>query len=110
MAAYSTLTPSQQAIITSDLSNVRALLGQLGKFLATVQAYDTTWTAQTKVIATSLDSGTVIPDSTGLAGAGPITTDQYQQAMALLEGLLGAAFTPAMQQLIVQFCGPTNIV
>lgn len=96
----------------SELSNfvvtMRALVSVLSINMTRMNALMQSWTANVQSIV-GTPAGLTVTDSTGLAGAVPLTDTQVSTLVGDVQALLASYNTSAAQQLYALVCGPTNI-
>ena len=76
MATYAELTSEEKSVLDSWLNNVRALAGEMARVGNHAGAAKTAYWAQISAILAKLDTGAVIPNAGGLAGAQALTKEQ----------------------------------
>lgn len=69
--AYADATSEQKAVIDSYATDIRALLGEAARLIRRAQLAKKQLNEVITPIVTSWDSGDVIPNKSGLAGASP---------------------------------------
>ena len=109
MAAFSALTADQQSQLLGFMPVLRAGIAELAKVCNHGARLDQTWTAGIKAIVASLDAGTVIPDTTGLAGAASLTSDDLNAMMTAIEQGLAVLDTAAQQAAYLKAVGAANV-
>jgi hypothetical protein len=108
MAAFSTLTPDQQATILAFAPQFRSAVIALTKALNNIALLDQAWNSNVKAINALLDTTAVIPDNTGLAGAQSFTQADLLSAMNALETMLTTNNSNAWRAAYVKFAGIAN--
>lgn len=106
---WSQLTPTQQSQVLAFMPLFRAAVVGLVAACNEGAKLDGVWTGGISAIVESLSSGVVIPDSTGLAGASPLTMDIVVSVMTSIEQLLASANTAAERGVYQQIVGPVNM-
>lgn len=106
---WSQLTPAQQAQVLAFMPLFRAAVVELVAAADGGAKLDGVWTGGISAVVESLSSGTVIPDSTGLAGASPLTMDDVVAQMSAIETLLSSANTTAARAEYLKIVGPANM-
>ena len=87
----------------------RSAIVQLTQSCNTGATLDGTWAAAISSLVASLPSGTVIPDTTGLAGAQPLAREDIIGMMTAIEALLATANTSAVRAEYLKVVGPVNM-
>lgn len=109
MALYAALAPEDKVKLDWFITQLRAEYGALARFLDGVDDLKVHYTAQgIGAIISSLDAGEVVPNASGLAGAGNLTKEQIQQAVADMNSLLTAWWTDVKRQGYDLMAGPPN--
>jgi hypothetical protein len=106
---WSQLTPAQQAQVLAFMPLFRAAVVQLVAAADGGAKLDSIWTNGISAVVESLAPGTVIPDSTGLAGASPLMMDVVVGQMAAIEQLLTGANTAQARAAYLEIVGPANM-
>ena len=106
---WSQLTPAQQGQILAFMPLFRAAVVELVAAADGGSKLDSIWTGGISAVVESLSSGVVIPDSTGLAGASPLTMDVVVGQMAAIEQLLSSANTAQARAAYLEIVGPANM-
>lgn len=109
MATFSSYTSAQQAQILAFMPLFRSAIVGLVGACNQGATLDGTWTGAISTLVTGLDAGTVIPDTTGLAGAMPLAREDVLAIMTAIEGLLATANTPAQRAEYLKVVGPVNM-
>lgn len=110
MAAFSALTETQQVQVQAFMPLFRSSIIQLAQACNQGARLDSVWQNTILASVTSLDAGTVIPDTTGLAGAAPLTREDVLGMMGAIEALLANVNTSAAQVEYVKAVGPANAI
>ena len=111
MATYASLTQDEKNQLHALLAQVRAFAGTLARDMHKAQVLDDSWDATISTIVATLDVGAVIPNESGLAGAAPLTREEFEQMMNVnIPALLTTYNTPAARQLYAKYAGPGNII
>jgi hypothetical protein len=87
----------------------RASIVQLVASCNTGARLDGTWQASISALVSGLDAGTVIPDTTGLAGAQPLMREDLIAMMQAIESLLSSANATAQRAEYLKVVGPANM-
>lgn len=106
--SWGQLTPNQQAQILAFLPLLRANAVLVSQMLDRMANMNTMWANVIGAEVELLAEGTVIPDSTGLAGALQLTTDQVQAYMVIVGQALSFWQTIANETLLLAAVGPAN--
>lgn len=106
--SWSGLTPDQQGQVLAWIPLFRSGIVQLVKTIQSGTALDNTWKTAISAVLADLTAGTIIPDSTGLAGAVKLTNTDVQNMMTLIETLLASANTSALNAEYLKAVGPAN--
>lgn len=72
MTTYNNLTAEEKKNLKEFATIIRPLAGQVGKLMLTFKDTILTYNSIIKPIIDSLDTGEIIPNETGLAGAQPV--------------------------------------
>jgi NADP-dependent 3-hydroxy acid dehydrogenase YdfG len=111
MATYVSLTQEQKDQLHALLTQARAFAGTLARDMQDAQVLDDSWDATISAIVTTLDPGEIIPNESGLAGASPITKEEFEQMMNTnIPNLLATYNTAGARQLYAKYAGPGNII
>jgi hypothetical protein len=106
MAAFSTLTPQQQALVSGWLTaTFRPTVLANARALAALQQMATFYAAAIAPLLATVDAAETIPDQTGLAGAAPLAVADVTQWMTAAEAVLTAQNTPAQVAEFVKIAG-----
>lgn len=109
MATYDSLTQANKDKLNFFVTQLRAEYGGLARFLDGVDDLKVHYAAQAiGAIISSLDAGAVVPNMSGLAGAGDLTKEQLQTAVTDMNSLLTAWYTDAKRQVYDIMAGPVN--
>ncbi len=109
MSNISTATPAQLAQLSSFVVQLRSNISQFAKMMNKLNALNTSWEA-TVSSTIGIPANLPVTDSSGLAGVTQLTDTEVAGMMTSLQSLLGTYYTPAAQQTMVLWCGPTNMV
>src|SRR5271170_5338915 len=107
MANISTATPTQLAELNNYVVQLRATISQFSINMVTMNAMVNAWNANISAII-GTPAGLTVTDSTGLAGAVPLTDTQVSTLVTDLQAILTTYYTTGAQQLYAEVCGPTN--
>lgn len=109
MAYPETLTANQQTTILAFMPLLRANLLKFAQLTNDFNLLNQTWTnGGVSAINALLQSGDIIPDSTGLNGATPLSAADLTTAMAAVQAYLTSYNTPAYEAYFVRAVGPAN--
>lgn len=106
---WAELTPAQQQQVLAFMPLFRAATVQLVAAADGGAKLDSIWTNGLSAVVESLASGTVIPDTTGLAGASPLAMDDVVAQMTAIEQLLASANTAQARAEYLKIVGPVNM-
>ena len=109
MAAFSSLTTDQQNQIIAFMQVFRPTIGQTARASNKVVTMLQVWTNVIQPIISTLDSGTVIPDNTNLAGAVSLTSDEVTALMGGFASYVSTFVTPANVTAWTQAAGIANV-
>jgi len=111
VATYASLTAEQKDILGELTTQLRAFAGEFAKMNTKAAVLVDDWNAQVSVIVASLDTGEVIPNVSGLAGAASVTKEEVTALAATqLANLLAAYNTDSARELYVKLAGPANVI
>lgn len=106
MAAFSSLTPTQQALVSGFIGTyLRPDIVQLATVLNRMSQLDATWQATVLALVTSLDAASLVPDSTGLAAASPLVREDVLSVMTSVEAFLATYNTVGARQIYTKIGG-----
>ena len=109
MATYASLTQADKDKLNWFVTQLRVEYDGLARFLDGVDDLKVHYTAQgIGAIITSLDTGAVVPNMSGLAGAADLTKEQIQTAVTDMNILLTTWWTDAKRQGYDLMAGPPN--
>lgn len=108
MTAFTDLTANQQAQLSALVPLVRSSLIPMQKAINQVSAVLAMWDAGLGAMNDGLSSGTVVPDTAGLAGAVPLTKDDMDNYITTARSLIAAFNTATNKTLILNAIGPAN--
>ena len=106
---WAALAEPQQALVLAWMPLFRASIVQLVGACNNGAALDGTWQAAISAIVNGLPAGTVIPDTTGLAGAQPLMREDLIAMMGAIESLLASANTSQQRAEYLKVVGPANM-
>lgn len=106
--SVSTATPAQLKQLSDFVVMQRSICSQFAKMMNQMNSLDSSWKANVSAII-GTPTGILITDGSGLAGITQLTDTQVANMMASMESVLSTYYTSAVQQTLVQFCGPTNM-
>ena len=114
--AYADLTDDQKASIQALSTFMRGLSSEWAKVLEKAQAIAAYYTGNVETDMASLDSADEIPQTTGLAGAEPLTKADFATLVGYFlvasdaaDGASGSYNTPYHRALYSRACGPGNV-
>ena len=107
--AYADLTTEQKASLNSWMTLFRSTAGELARVNNHQEVVDTEYNGTVSAILGELAGGDLIPNSSGLDGAEPMTKDQVVTVVSYLQGVL-AYNTSAHRQIIAKACGEINLI
>ena len=114
--AYADLTDEQKASIQALSTFMRGLSSEWAKVLEKAQAISAYYTGNVETDIASLDSADVIPQTTGLVGAEPLTKADFTTLIGYFmvasnaaDGASGSYNTPYHRALYSRACGPENV-
>lgn len=110
MAAWSTLSPAQQASVLTHMASMRGLTGEFSRLINKINSVQTAWTNTNLALVTSLDALSIVPDTTGLAGALPLPREDVLTMGTNFANLLATYNTAGAQGLYVKTVGALNAV
>ncbi len=110
MATWAELTDEQRDIYTTFERNLRGVMGQFQRICNDFRILDNTYNAQVQGILTSLDDNTIVPNTSGLAGAASLDSDaEMVTLVSYLQGILTNYNTIPHQQIIDKASGQQAI-
>lgn len=114
MAAFSTLSPTDQKRVTDYIASMRAVAGEIARVLSHCDVYgNVSWNAGVSTLVASLDA-VPIPDGSGLAGSALLTPAEVTTITSHLQnlttGTAGVANDTTHRQLWSKAAGAGNIV
>lgn len=107
---FEDLTPEQQAILSEHVRMARAWAGEQARTNNHGQVLDTNYWSQVSAILALLDNGDVIPDGSGLAGAGTLTKADVVTLTSYIEGIMASYDTAPHRQMYAKAAGPSNLI
>lgn len=117
MPVYNDLTADQKAAVDNLSALVRDTVSKLAKVCNAGRAVSAGYVGNVESILATLDSGAVIPNTTGLAGAQPMTRSELVTVIGYLmvmsetaDGASGSLNTNYHKSLYAKACGPVNLI
>lgn len=107
--AFADLTPEQQASLNAWMRLYRAAAGELARVNNHIEVVNTEYNGTTSAILALLDNADVIPNSSGLDGAEPMTKEDVILVMSYLQGAQTYNTAPHRQN-IAKACGEANLI
>jgi hypothetical protein len=107
--AYSELTTEQKATLDAWMALFRASVGELARANNHLDAVNIEYTGAAGDVLALLQGSDVIPNSSGLTGAEPMTKDQVVTVVSYIQGVL-AYNTAAHRGNIARACGEANLI
>lgn len=109
MATWANLTQEQRDVYTTFERDLRAAHGALARLINTFNRLNTTYNAQILGILTDLDDNTIVPNTSGLAGAASLDSDAEMVALVShWQSLLTTFDTVGHQNLRDKAAGTSN--
>jgi hypothetical protein len=109
MAAYTDLTAAQQAWLQSEVNTWRSNISQIYALFSKIANTRSAWNASIGAMVTSLDPNTVIPNTSGFAGAGPVTRESMIASIADISNALDSFNEPHHREFAAALVGSGNI-
>src|SRR5208283_5350901 len=104
------ITTAQQNEILSFMPMFRSNMSTLAIGLRVLSQYLTLWNnGGLSTVVNLLAAGTVIPDTTGLAGAQPLTSTDVVNTMTVAQNLITAYYTSPNLTEFIKIAGPPNV-
>lgn len=110
MATYAQLTDEQKSILQDWINFVRATCGEQARANNHIDVANVQYGAQVQAIINSLDAETLLPNTSGLAGAGSVTKEELSSVFANLQGLIASYNTLGLRQAFAKLAGPQNLI
>ena len=107
---FADLTPEQQAVLSAHTRMVRAWAGEQARTNNHAAVLGTNYWAQVAAILELLDNADVIPDGSGLDGAGTLTKADVVSLTSYIEGILTNYDTAPHRQKYALAAGPGNLI
>jgi len=110
MATWAELTQEQRDVYLAWENDLRAISGELQRLCNKAAALDARYVSQIQSVLVSLNNNTVVPKTTGLAGASSLDSDA--EAVTLhshLQTLLSTLNTSGHQQMRAKAAGSANV-
>lgn len=109
VAAWNELTDEQRDVYLTFENNLRAAQGVFQRLCNTFETLNTTYNAQILGILADLDDNTVVPTTSGLAGASSLDSDaEMVSLVAHLQGVLTSYNTTGHKNLRDKAAGIAN--
>lgn len=105
--SVATATPAQLALLSNFVAELRANMASFAQTIAVMNALNVSWEATISAIV-GTPAGTLITDSSGLAGISQLTDTQVSSLMTDVQSVLTTYNSTAAQELFSQVCGPLN--
>lgn len=106
MATYNDLTIEQRGILDDFINNQRAFAGQTQRTMNLCASILDAFAAQVSdLLDTITDPNEVIPNKSGLAGAGDLTKAEIAANIVSMQQALAAFNTDSQRQARVKFAG-----
>lgn len=103
---FDQLTPEEQALLLAFQDQLfRPIEGEVNRAFAKVQHMLDSYAAGVSTVLAKLDTGTVLPTQTGLAGAQPKTSDALISAMQSYMSAVASFNTDSFRQTRIQSAG-----
>lgn len=110
-AAWNELTDEQRDVYLTFENNLRAAQGVFQRLCNTFEALNTTYNAQISGILADLDDNTVVPTTSGLAGAASLDSDaEMVSLVSHIQGVLTNYNTTGHKNLRDKAAGITNTI
>jgi len=117
MATYASLTQEQKDIVQAYVNFARAWAGEQARTNNHGEAANDDWNAQINTIVGSLDTGEVIPNTSGLAGAASLTKEEVTTLTSHLQNMqtdmsshTGGFNTTTLRQAWIKAAGAANMI
>ena len=107
--AYADLTTEQKASLDSWLTLFRATAGELARVNNHQEVVDTEYNGTTSAILAELQDADVIPNTSGLTGAEPMTKVEVVTIVSYMQAVLAYNTTDHRQNL-AKACGEKNLI
>lgn len=109
MATYDSLSQADKDILAAWERNTRGWFNTAARLLQEARALQAALdaTGGPREIITSLDNGEDVPNSSGIAGAHPLTKQEWSALVAVFDGYITDTDTAAVRQLFAKAAGPT---
>jgi len=105
MATYETLSAEDQATLAEATKHLRAVSGQTAKQLTAASVVSSMFTVGADAVLAQLDPGAVVPNTSGLGGAQPLTKEEIEALVASARGALTLLDTQAQRDARVKAAG-----
>jgi hypothetical protein len=108
MATYNSLTQPEKDILSAWERNTRGWFNTAASLLQQARALQAALDTSggPRDLITSLDNGEEVPNSSGIAGAHPLTKQEWASLVAVFDGYITDVDTPAVRQLMAKAAGP----
>lgn len=105
----SDLTKVQKTSLDAFMRLFRATCGEIARLGNHSEAVNTEYTNNASAILDELDGSDIIPNTSGLDGAEPMTKDEVIIVMSYMQGIL-AYNTSAHRALLARAAGESNLI
>jgi hypothetical protein len=109
MAAYTDLTAEQQAQLQAFANIWRSHIGMIYSEFQKIENIESSWNASVSAMVTALDANTLIPNTSGLAGAGGVTRETMIASLTDFATALASYNDPHHRMFAALVAGPGNI-
>lgn len=110
MAAWAELTQEQRDIYSTFEKDLRALSGEFQRWANKAEALNTRYNAQMQAILVALDDGTIVPNSSGLAGSSSLNSDADMVSLvSYIQGTLTSYNTAGHKEKRAMAAGQQNV-
>ena len=109
MVAYSDLTEEQKGWIQSEANKWKNDIAEIYSLFAKISNTRSAWNASISSLVLSLDSNSIIPNTSGYAGAGPVTKESMIASMIDISNALDAYNEPHHREFAATLVGAGNI-
>jgi hypothetical protein len=96
-------------VVLAAMPIFRAKIAAFAQAVKGLADFDQIWTNGPLATITALDPGTVIPDSTGLAGANALVREEMLSSMTSVEAMEVTYNTAALRAAYMKIAGLPNI-
>lgn len=106
---FEELRPEQQQAVLAFMLQFRPIVGENARALRALQGLVAVWGAAAGPLIAQLDPSAIIPDSTGLAGAQPLTAADVSGMMAGNKQAIDAFYQADNLMQFVKIVGSGNV-